>query len=214
MDPGNWATDLEGGARFGYQLIWVLLMSNLMAVLLQTLSARLGIVAGRDLAQACRDNYPKPIAFALWILCELAIAACDLAEVLGTAIGLNLLFGLPLIYGVIITGFDTMLFLVIQHFGIRKLEAFILVFVSTIGICFAIELFLANPDLGRGGGGLRPASDVREPLCCGGHSRGDRHAPQPLSPLCTCPDARVVRTIRCGEAGGVPVQSHRYRHRA
>jgi len=145
MDPGNWATDLEGGARFGYQLVWVLLMSNLMAVLLQTLSARLGIVSGRDLAQACRDNYPKPVAFALWVLCEVAIAACDLAEVLGTAIGLNLLFGLPLIYGVIITGFDTMLFLVIQNFGIRKMEAFILLLVATIGGCFALEIFYAQP---------------------------------------------------------------------
>src|SRR5512146_2600241 len=99
MDPGNWATDLEGGARFGYQLLWVLLMSNLIAVLLQTFSARLGIVTGRDLAQACRDNYPKPVGYVLWVLCEIAIAACDLAEVLGAAIGLNLLFGLPLIVG-------------------------------------------------------------------------------------------------------------------
>ena len=145
MDPGNWATDLEGGARFGYQLIWVLLMSNLMAVLLQTLSARMGIVAGRDLAQACRESYPKPIGYVLWILCEVAIAACDLAEVLGTAIGLNLLFKVPLLYGVIITGFDTMLFLIIQNFGIRKMEAFILMFVSTIGICFGIEVFLSQP---------------------------------------------------------------------
>ena len=145
MDPGNWATDLEGGARFGYQLIWVLLMSNLMAVLLQTLSARLGIVSGRDLAQACRENYPKPIAFVLWILCEIAIAACDLAEVLGTAIGLNLLFKVPILYGVIITGFDTLLFLVIQNFGIRKMEAFILMLVVTIGACFGIEVFLSEP---------------------------------------------------------------------
>jgi manganese transport protein len=145
MDPGNWATDLEGGARFGYQLIWVLLMSNLIAVLLQTLSARLGIVTGRDLAQACRENYPKPVGNVLWVLCEIAIAACDLAEVLGTAIGLNLLFKVPLLYGVIITGGDTLLFLVIQHFGIRKMEAFILMFVTTIGICFSIEVFLATP---------------------------------------------------------------------
>jgi len=145
MDPGNWATDLEGGARFGYQLIWVLLMSNLIAVLLQTLSARLGIVTGRDLAQACRENYPKPVGYTLWVLCEIAIAACDLAEVLGTAIGLNLLFKVPLLYGVIITGGDTLLFLVIQHFGIRKMEAFILMFVTTIGACFAIEVFLAEP---------------------------------------------------------------------
>ncbi|MBI3259945.1 MAG: Nramp family divalent metal transporter [Ignavibacteriae bacterium] len=104
MDPGNWATDMEGGSRFGYQLIWVLIMSNLMAVLLQTLSARLGIVSGKDLAQACRDSYPRPVALALWVLAEIAIAACDLAEVIGTAIGLNLLFGIPLIYGVLITG--------------------------------------------------------------------------------------------------------------
>ncbi len=145
MDPGNWATDLEGGARFGYQLVWVLLMSNLMAILLQTLSARLGIVTGKDLAQACRENYSKPVAFILWVLCEIAIAACDLAEVLGTAIGLNLLFHIPLLYGVTITAFDTMLFLVIQNFGIRKMEAFILVLVSTIGACFAIEVFLSQP---------------------------------------------------------------------
>ena len=145
MDPGNWATDLEGGARFGYSLIWVLLMSNLMAVLLQTLAARMGIVTGRDLAQACRDNYPKPIAYTLWVLCEIAIAACDLAEVLGTAIGLNLLLKVPLLYGVIITGFDTMIFLVIQQLGIRKMEAFILMLITTIGICFGIEVFLSHP---------------------------------------------------------------------
>ncbi|MEK6566110.1 MAG: Nramp family divalent metal transporter [Bacteroidota bacterium] len=145
MDPGNWATDLEGGARFGYQLIWVLLMSNAMAVLLQTLSARMGIVTGRDLAQACRENYPKPVAYALWFLCEIAIAACDLAEVLGTAIGLNLLFNIPLLYGVILTAIDTLLFLIIQNFGIRKMEAFILALVATIGICFAVEMVLAQP---------------------------------------------------------------------
>jgi manganese transport protein len=156
MDPGNWATDLEGGARFGYQLIWVLLMSNAMAVLLQTLAARMGIVTGRDLAQACRDNYPKPVAYALWVLCEAAIVACDLAEVLGTAIGISLLFNIPLLYGVLITGFDTFLFLMIQNFGIRKMEAFILVFVSTIGICFAIELFLARPDWGGVASGFVP----------------------------------------------------------
>jgi manganese transport protein len=156
MDPGNWATDLEGGARFGYQLIWVLVMSNAMAILLQTLAARMGIAAGRDLAQACREMYPKPIAYVLWFLCEIAIAACDLAEVLGTAIGLNLLFNIPLLYGVIITGFDTMLFLVIQQFGIRKMEAFILMLVSTIGICFGIELFLAKPNVAEIATGLIP----------------------------------------------------------
>ncbi len=156
MDPGNWATDLEGGARFGYQLLWVLVMSNAMAVLLQTLSARMGIVAGRDLAQACREYYPKYVSYVLWVLCEIAIAACDLAEVLGTAIGLNLLFDIPLLYGVIITGFDTLLFLVIQQFGIRKMEAFILMLVSTIGVCFGIELFFAQPAIGEIATGLIP----------------------------------------------------------
>jgi manganese transport protein len=148
MDPGNWATDIEGGSRFGFQLLWVILMSNLMAVLLQTLSARLGIVTGRDLAQSCRDEYPKPIAYVLWILCEIAIAACDLAEVLGTAIGLNLLFGLPLIIGVILTGFDTMIFLMIQNFGIRKMEFFIVLMVLVIGACFGIEMLLSKPLIG------------------------------------------------------------------
>jgi manganese transport protein len=148
MDPGNWATDIEGGSRFGYQLIWIILMSNLMAVLLQNLSARLGIVTGKDLAQACRDNYPKPVSYTLWILCEIAIAACDLAEVLGTAIGLNLLFNVPLIIGVILTGFDTMLFLLIQNFGIRKMEFFIVLLVSIMGLCFGVEVFLAKPVFG------------------------------------------------------------------
>lgn len=145
MDPGNWATDLEGGARFGYTLIWVLLMSNLMAVLLQTLAARLGIVTGRDLAQACRDSYPRSVSMMLWGLGEIAIAACDLAEVLGTAIGLNLLVGIPLLWGVILTGLDTMLFLAIQHLGIRKMEAFVLSLVTVIGACFFIEVFFSKP---------------------------------------------------------------------
>src|SRR5437016_5414535 len=114
MDPGNWATDLAAGARFGYRLIWVILLSNLMAILLQTLSARLGIVTGRDLAQACRDHYPRPVTWALWILCEIAIAACDLAEVLGSAIALNLLFGLPILWGVLVTALDVMLLLLLQ----------------------------------------------------------------------------------------------------
>jgi len=156
MDPGNWATDIEGGSRFGYQLLWVILMSNLMAVLLQTLSARLGIVTGRDLAQACREEYPKPVAFVLWLLCEIAIAACDLAEVLGTAIGLNLLFGLPLIVGVIATGFDTIIFLLIQNFGIRKMEFFIILMVSIMGVCFGIEMFLSKPMLSEVATGFIP----------------------------------------------------------
>src|SRR5512147_2919855 len=133
MDPGNWATDLEGGARFGYSLLWVLVMSNLMAILLQTLSARLGIVSGRDLAQACRESYPRPVNLALWVLCEVAIAACDLAEVLGAAIGLNLLFGIPLLAGVLLTTADTLLVLWFTRFGIRVMESMILAFISVIG---------------------------------------------------------------------------------
>ncbi|MCG3181698.1 MAG: Divalent metal cation transporter MntH [Phycisphaerae bacterium] len=157
MDPGNWATDLEGGARFGYALIWVLLMSNLMAVLLQTLSARLGVVTGRDLAQACRDNYNRAVSFVLWIFCEVAIAACDLAELLGTTIGLHLLFGIPLEAGVFITAFDTLLLLALQRLGIRKVEAFILGLVSIIGLCFLYEVFLAKPDMGQLAGGFIPS---------------------------------------------------------
>ncbi|TSA27300.1 MAG: iron/manganese transporter [Ignavibacteriales bacterium] len=146
MDPGNWATDIEGGARFGYTLIWVLLMSNLMAILLQTLSARLGIVTGYDLAQGCRKEYSKRLSFFLWILAEIAIAACDLAEVLGTIIGLNLLFGLPLMWGCLVTAFDTFLLLAIQRLGVRKMEAFIVMLISTIGISFIIEIFFAQPN--------------------------------------------------------------------
>jgi len=156
MDPGNWATDLEGGARFGYQLLWVLVMSNAMAVLLQTLSARLGIVRGLDLAQACREAYPRPVSLALWFLCEIAIAACDLAEILGAAIGLKLLFGIPLLAGVLITAFDTLLLLYLQRFGMRTMEAFILVLVSTIGVCFLVEIALARPDAGELASGLIP----------------------------------------------------------
>jgi len=159
MDPGNWATDIEAGSRFGYMLIWVLLMSNLMAVLLQTLSARLGIVTGRDLAQACREEYPRPLAIFLWILCEIAIAATDLAEVLGTVLGLNLLFGLPLLWGCLVTAFDTFLLLAIQRFGIRKIEAFILSMVGTIGACFVVEIFLARPDWSAVADGFIPRID-------------------------------------------------------
>src|SRR3954452_12572408 len=156
MDPGNWATDLEGGARFGYQILWVLVMSNVMAILLQTLSARLGIVSGRDLAQACRDNYPRAVSHALWILCEIAIAACDLAEVLGAAIGLNLLFGVPLLAGVIITAADTLLILWFTHLGIRVIEAFVLALVTIIAACFAVEILLAKPALVEIANGLIP----------------------------------------------------------
>ncbi|MBI4459729.1 MAG: Nramp family divalent metal transporter, partial [Acidobacteria bacterium] len=146
MDPGNWATDIEGGSRFGYQLLWVLLLSNWMAILLQTLAARLGLFAGRDLAQACRDYYSRPVSFGLWIFCEIAIVACDLAEVLGSAIGLNLLFGVPLIFGVFITAADVLLLLTLGRYGIRKLEAFIVSLVFIVGMCYVVEIFLARPD--------------------------------------------------------------------
>lgn len=147
MDPGNWATDLAGGSQYGYSLIWVLLMSNLMALLLQGLSARLGIVRGRDLAQANREAYPKYVNFVLWILAEVAIAAMDLAEVLGMALGIQLLTGLPLVWGVSITVLDTFLLLWLQRLGIRKMEAFIITLVAIIALCFLIQIILAKPPL-------------------------------------------------------------------
>jgi manganese transport protein len=145
MDPGNWATDLEGGSKFGYTLIWVLLASNIAAIVLQTLAARLGIATGRDLAQSCRDNYPRPVNYVLWVLAEIGIVACDLAEVVGGAIGINLLFGIPLLWGVIITGFDALLFLAIQNLGVRKFESFILSLITVIGLCFVVEIYWSNP---------------------------------------------------------------------
>ena len=148
VDPGNWATDIAAGSQFGYRLIWVLLMSNIMAVILQSLSARLGIVSGRDLAQACRENFPPAINYALYFLAEIAIIATDLAEVIGMAIGLNLLFGLPLIWGILITFSDTLLLLLLLHKGIRKMEAFILALLFIISASFLIELILAKPDTG------------------------------------------------------------------
>ncbi len=159
MDPGNWATDLEGGARFGYRLLWVLVMSNAMAILLQTLSARLGIVSGRDLAQACRETYPRRINMALWGLCEVAIAACDLAEVLGAAIGLNLLFHIPLLYGVLITAADTLLVLLLQSFGIRMIEALVLSLIAVMAACFCIEILWARPGWGEMVTGMVPHLD-------------------------------------------------------
>jgi manganese transport protein len=147
MDPGNWATDLAGGSRFGYTLLSVILISNLMAVLLQGLASKLGIVTGRDLAQACRDHYSTPVVWALWFLCEIAIAACDLAEVIGSAIALNLLFGISLPVGVAITALDVLLLLYLQNKGVRILEALVITLVATVGICFGFELFLARPDV-------------------------------------------------------------------
>ncbi len=161
MDPGNWATDLAGGSQFGYQLMWVLVLSNGMAILLQTLAARLGIVAGRDLAQACRDAYPPAVCNALWILCEIAIAACDLAEVLGAAIALRLLFGLPLLAGVCLTAADTLLVLWLSRYGIRSIEAFILSLIALITACFLIELVWAKPAIHEIFSGIVPRIDGR-----------------------------------------------------
>jgi manganese transport protein len=145
MDPGNWATDLGGGSKFGYTLLSVILLSNLMAMLLQALSAKLGIVTGRDLAQACRESYSKPVSFALWVVCEIAIAACDLAEVLGSAVALKLLFGLPLLTGVLITAMDVLIVLALQGRGFRLIEAFVITLIGTIAACFAYEIFFARP---------------------------------------------------------------------
>ncbi|TPG39855.1 divalent metal cation transporter [Sphingomonas koreensis] len=160
MDPGNWATDLAGGSAFGYALLSVILISNLMAMLLQALAARLGIAAGLDLAQACRARFSPPVTITLWLLCEIAIIACDLAEVLGTAIALQLLFGLPLIAGVLLTAFDVLLILILQQYGFRKLEAFIVALLLVIAGCFAFELWASRPDLGAIGLGLIPHARI------------------------------------------------------
>lgn len=164
MDPGNWATDIAGGSKFGYALIWVLLMSNVMALLLQSLSARLGLVRQLDLAQASRSTYSRPVNFFLWILAEIAIAACDLAEVLGMAIGLQLLFELPLIWGVSLTVLDTLLLLLLQSYGMRKIEAFIIALVGVIGGAFLIEMVLAKPDGGELVRGFIPSLPTEEAL--------------------------------------------------
>jgi manganese transport protein len=148
MDPGNWATDIEAGSRFAYSLIFILLTSNVMAILLQTLAARLGIVTQLDLAQACRMYYSRRISVVLWVICELAIASCDLAEVLGSAIALNLLFGLPLIWGVCLTASDVLVILYLQHKGFRYLEALVLILIGTIGTCYLVEIVLVRPDFG------------------------------------------------------------------
>jgi manganese transport protein len=164
MDPGNWATDLAGGSKFGYTLIWVLLMSNLMALLLQSLSARLGIVRGRDLAQANRETYPRYINFVFYVLAEIAIAATDLAEILGMAIGIQLLTGLSLVWGILITVADTFLFLLLQRLGIRKMEAFIICLVAIIGFSFLSEMFIAKPQLNEIAKGFIPSLPNEEAL--------------------------------------------------
>ncbi|HMA20924.1 MAG TPA: Nramp family divalent metal transporter, partial [Gemmatimonadaceae bacterium] len=160
MDPGNWATDLAGGSQFGYTLLSVILISNLMAILLQGLSSKLGIVTGRDLAQACRDHYSTPVVWFLWVICELAIAACDLAEVIGSAIALNLLFGIPLPLGIGITAFDVLVVLYLQNKGFRVLEALVITLVATVGLCFLFEIILSKPPIAGVLRGFIPTAQV------------------------------------------------------
>ncbi len=160
MDPGNWATDLAGGSRFGYTLLSVILISNLMAILLQGLAAKLGIVTGRDLAQACRDHYSRPVNIGLWLLCEIAIAACDLAEVIGSAIGLNLLFGIPLPWGIGITALDVLLVLYLQNKGFRLLEVLVITLIATVALCFLFEILISRPDAGAVAAGFLPRLSI------------------------------------------------------
>jgi manganese transport protein len=160
MDPGNWATDLAGGSAYGYTLLSVILLSNLMAILLQSLSARLGIATGRDLAQACRSHYPPAVNFVLWAICELAIIACDLAEVIGTAIALQLLFGIPLVLGATLTALDVLLILLLQQRGFRWLEALVMSLMALIAVCFVIELALAQPDIAAVAQGFIPSPSI------------------------------------------------------
>jgi manganese transport protein len=160
MDPGNWATDLAGGARYGYTLLSVILLSNLMAILLQALAVRLGIASGRDLAQACRDSYSKPVTLVLWVLCEIAIAACDLAEVIGAAIALNLLFGLPLVWGVCLTALDVLIVLFLQHRGFRYVEALVVALIVAISGSFALEIVWAKPSLADVASGFLPRAEI------------------------------------------------------
>src|SRR5438445_3381136 len=160
MDPGNWATDLAGGARYGYTLLSVIMLSNLMAILLQALAARLGIASGRDLAQACRDSYSRPVTIVLWVLCEIAIAACDLAEVIGAAIALNLLFHVPLTWGVTLTALDVLIVLFLQHRGFRYVEALVVGLILAIAGSFAIEMWLSRPDLAAVGAGFVPRAGI------------------------------------------------------
>src|SRR5436305_7286776 len=160
MDPGNWATDLAGGSKFGYALLSVILLSNLMAILLQGLASKLGIVTGRDLAQACRDHCSRSTSIALWVICESAIAACDLAEVIGSAIGPNLLFGIPLPWGIAITALDVLIVLFLQHKGFRLLEALVVALIATIAGCFLFEIVISRPDLAAVAGGFLPTRSI------------------------------------------------------
>src|SRR3982751_4358555 len=164
MDPGNWATDLAGGSAFGYSLLSVILLSNLMAILLQSLSAKLGIVSGRDLAQACRDHYSRPVAVVLWFLCEIAICACDLAEIIGSAIALNLLFKLPMVWGVCLTALDVFAVMYLQNHGFRYIEALVITLILIIGGCFLAEILFSHPSFAGVLGGFLPRAEIiRDP---------------------------------------------------
>ena len=217
MDPGNWATDLAGGSQFGYTLLSVILISNLMAVLLQGLASKLGIVSGRDLAQACRDHYSPRVNFALWVLCEIAIAACDLAEVIGTAIALNLLFGIPLAWGVGITALDVLIVLYLQNKGFRVLEALVIALVATVGLCFLFELIVSRPELGGVLRGFIPSPTVLresgDALHRDRHPRRDGDAAQPLSALVDRADA-AIRPDAGGQARGGALRVRRLHDRA
>ena len=200
MDPGNWATSLAGGSKFGYALLTVALLSNLMAILLQALCARLGIGAGRDLAQACRDAFPRAVSWPLWVLAEIAICATDLAEVIGTAIGLNLLFGIPLEIGVLITALDVFVILWLQNLGFRWIEAFIVTLLGVIAVCFAIQIAMADPRMGRGDPRLRADDRDRHQsghaLSRARHPRRHRDAAQSLSAFRRGADAALWRQRR------------------
>ena len=218
MDPGNWATDLAGGARYGYTLLSVIMLSNLMAILLQALALRLGIATGRDLAQACRDHFSRPTTFVLWFLCEIAIAACDLAEVIGAAIALNLLFGLPLIWGVTLTALDVLIVLYLQNRGFRYVEALV------VGLILLDRRLVRGRALAREAGRRRAMArrihpDDRDPPQPGDalhrhrHPRRDGDAAQPLSALVDRADAQVRRHVR-EQARGDPVRDDRLDVRA
>ena len=195
MDPGNWATDIAGGSKFGYSLLSVILISNLMAMFLQALSAKLGIATGRDLAQACRDNYSRPMAMFLWVVCEIAIAACDLAEVLGSAVALKLLFGLPLLAGVLITALDVLIVLALQGRGFRLIETFVVTLIASIAACFAYEIFFAQPLWREAAHGFHPApgNSAQSRNAVHRHRHPGRHgdAAQFVSALQHRADARV-----------------------
>ena len=214
MDPGNWATDLEGGARFGYALIWVLLMSNLMAVLLQTLAARLGVVTGHDLAQACRAEYSPRVNVVLWLLAEVAIAATDLAEVLGTIIALKLLFGMPLLWGCLVTAFDTFLLLWLQRWGMRKMEAVILALVATIGACFLVQIFHGPARPGGGGRGVAAEPAAGRRCSSRSASSGATVMPHNLYLHSALVQSRRIGTDAASKATGLPVQPDRLGDRA